>query len=108
MQIYMLKTCDTCREALRKLRAAGYDPKITDVRADGVSVDDLARFFADLGEDLVNRRSKTWRDLSEADRRPPALDLLASHPTLMKRPVIEVDGKLYLGFGDDVQTALLG
>jgi arsenate reductase-like glutaredoxin family protein len=36
------------------------------------------------------------------------LDLLAAHPALMKRPLIERDGELFLGWSADVQKALLG
>ena len=107
MRYFGLKTCDTCRKAEKALRAAGHNPKIVDVRADGVSAGDLARFLDRFGADLVNRRSTTWRGLSKADRARDPADLLAAHPTLMKRPVIERDGALYLGWGAEVQAALL-
>jgi arsenate reductase len=44
--------------------------------------------------------------LDEAARARPPLELLAEHPTLMKRPVIERDGSLHLGWAKDVQAAL--
>lgn len=108
MIVYSLKSCDTCRKALRELRAAGHDPQVIDVRADGVPPADLARFMAAFGDDLVNRRSTTWRGLSEDERGAEPLELLARHPTLMKRPVTDVDGQLFLGWGADVCAALLG
>ena len=108
MNIYALKTCDTCRKAIRALQAAGHDLRITDVRADGVSPEDRARFLEVFGDALINRASATWRGLSEAERARDAADLLVAHPTLMKRPVIDDRGKLYLGWKADVQKALLG
>jgi arsenate reductase len=55
---------------------------------------------------LVNTRSTTWRGLGEDVRNQSHLDLLAAHPTLMKRPLI-IDGDvLYLGWSKEVQTAL--
>lgn len=108
MRLVGLKTCDTCRKARAALDAAGHDPQVVDVREDGIARADLERIVARFGEAAVNRRSTTWRGLSEAEREGDPVDLLAAHPTLMKRPVIEVGGTLYLGWGKDVQEALLG
>lgn len=108
MKVYALKSCDTCRKAIRSLQKAGKDPEILDVRADGIPALKLAGFYENFGDDLVNRRSTTWRNLSEQDRTTDPLTLLADHPTLMKRPVIENAGQLYLGWDTKVQAALLG
>ncbi|MCT8159767.1 arsenate reductase family protein [Pseudoruegeria sp. SHC-113] len=107
MKFYGLKTCDTCRKALKMLQEKGMQPEVVDVRADGVPPEELARFLTAFGENLINRRSTTWRGLSEAERAGAPADLLAAHPTLMKRPVIEAEGALYLGWGPDVRAALL-
>ncbi|MBW6418245.1 arsenate reductase family protein [Celeribacter sp. PS-C1] len=100
--IYGIKTCDTCRKAVKSLGV-----ELTDIRAEPLSNEQLERFYAVFGEALVNTRSTTWRGLSEEERTRAPLDLLTDHPTLMKRPVIEKDGQLYLGWGKDVQAALL-
>ena len=104
MKLYGLKTCDTCRKARKALPAATF----VDIRADGVEPADLERFYLTFGAALVNRKSTTWRNLDEVERARDPLDLLADHPTLMKRPVIDADGQLYLGWGRDVQAVLLG
>lgn len=104
MKLYGLKTCDTCRKALRALPQAGF----VDVRAEGVPADVLERAHAILGDKLLNTASTTWRGLSDAERARDPLSLLAAHPTLMKRPLIAAqDGTFYLGWGKDVQAALL-
>ncbi|MGR3637006.1 MAG: ArsC/Spx/MgsR family protein [Shimia sp.] len=102
MRLYGLKTCDTCRKALKVLDNA----ESVDVRADGVPAEVMARAFDQFGAALLNTRSTTWRGLDAEEREKPALELLAAHPTLMKRPLIEADGTLYLGWGKDVQAAL--
>ncbi|WP_101067321.1 arsenate reductase family protein [Roseovarius salinarum] len=104
MVIYGLKTCDTCRKARTALPGAAF----VDVRADGVPADVLARAQARFGAALVNTRSATWRGLGEGERARDPLALLADHPALMKRPLIDADGTLYLGWGADVQRALVG
>ncbi|MDV4145421.1 ArsC/Spx/MgsR family protein [Shimia sp. FJ5] len=102
MRLYGLKTCDTCRKALKVLGNAEF----VDVRAEGVPEALLNRAYAEFGGALVNTRSTTWRGLSAAERQEAPISLLQKHPTLMKRPLIEVDGALYLGWGKDVQAAL--
>jgi arsenate reductase-like glutaredoxin family protein len=107
MVLYGLKSCDTCRKALKALSEAGRDVAFRDVRAEPLTAAEIARFQAAFGERLINRASTTWRGLSEAERAAPPESLLAAHPTLMKRPVIDRDGSLTLGWGKDVQAELL-
>ena len=111
MRIWHLKTCDTCRKAIKALQAAGHDPRLIDVRADGVEAGALDRWIAAVGRDrLLNTRSTTWRGLDEADRAgvddAKAVALMTAHPTLIKRPVIEANGTVYAGWTKDVQAAL--
>ena len=108
MRIYGLKACDTCRKAVKALEGAGHEAELVDIRATPLSAGDLARFLDAFGDALVNRRSTTWRGLGEAARARPDADLLAEHPALIKRPVIEADGALYLGWDKAVQAKLLG
>lgn len=108
MRFFGLKSCDTCRKALRQLREAGHEPEVMDVRADGVGPQDLDRMLSLFGDDLVNRRSTTWRGLNDAERGRPANQLLREFPTLMKRPVIEHNGEMFLGWGDETRVCLLG
>jgi len=100
--IYGLKTCDSCKKALKALPAATF----RDVRADGVPEDVLLAAHAAFGAALVNTRSTTWRGLSETERAENLLVLLARHPTLMKRPLIDHQGALYLGWDAQTQAAL--
>ena len=104
MTLYGLKSCDTCRKALKSLGVAAF----CDVRADGLPENVLKSAYAQFGAALLNTRSTTWRGLDAAERARDPLDLLTDHPTLMKRPLIEANGQMYLGWGKDVQDALLG
>ncbi|RFU11938.1 arsenate reductase [Rhodobacteraceae bacterium W635] len=108
MELYGIRTCDTCRKAAKALEAAGHAVRFHDLRAEPLAPEVLAAFHDAFGADLVNRRSTTWRGLSEDARAGDPLDLLRAHPTLMKRPVIRADdGTLYLGWGKAVQAALV-
>jgi len=91
--VYHLKTCDTCRKALKALAAKGHTVTAIDVRADGVAASTLKDIAKAVGwEALLNTRSTTWRGLSDAEKSDmnenKALALMTEHPTLIKRPVI--------------------
>lgn len=102
MQIFGLKSCDTCRKARKALPAAAF----VDIRTNPLAADVLQRAQALFGDALVNRRSTTWRGLSAAERAMEPLTLIAAHPPVMKRPLI-VDGeRLLLGWDAATRQAL--
>lgn len=108
MRLFGLKTCDSCRKARKAIEAAGLSVEYIDVRADGVSAADLAQIVTQFGEKAINRASTTWRGLSDEERAGDPVDLLTSHPTLMKRPVVEKDGVWTIGWKPDVAAQVLG
>lgn len=108
LTLYMIKTCDTCRKALKALRGAGHEVTTVDLREQGIPEQKLAELLAQVGvATLLNTRSTTWRGLSEADRTEAPLILMKNHPTLIKRPVIENDGHVFVGWTTENQQKLL-
>ena len=107
MRLYGLKNCDSCKKALSQLRAAGHDIAFFDIRTDPLDQLKIADLLARHGDQFVlNRKSTTWRKLAESDRLMPLENLLALHPSLIKRPVIFDHDTSYVGWSQDVQTAL--
>lgn len=109
---YGLKTCDTCRKAQKELVAADQDITVFDVRADGVSSEKLTEWASQIDwQKLLNTRSTTWRNLDMSDKenvdQAKAIALMAAHPTLIKRPVIAHDGKITVGWSQDVKARFL-
>jgi arsenate reductase-like glutaredoxin family protein len=102
MDIYGLKTCDTCRKALKVLPEANF----VDVRVQGIPGDVLARALARFATQLVNMRSTTWRGLGDTERTRPPLELLIDHPALMKRPLIVSGDQMWLGWTPATRAAL--
>jgi Spx/MgsR family transcriptional regulator len=101
--VYHLKACDSCRKALKALAAAGNDISAVDVRADGISENTLKELAVKVGwETLLNTRSTTWRGLDDSEKadmnEAKAVKLIAQHPTLMKRPVIQSDTQTTVGW----------
>ena len=107
MRFFGLKSCETCREAKRKIIASGQGVMVIDVRADGVADADLDTIVATLGDAAINRSSTTWRGLSDAEKAVDIRSLLAAHPTLMKRPVIDKNGVWTVGWKADVAAQVL-
>ncbi|WP_420433934.1 arsenate reductase family protein [Hyphobacterium sp.] len=110
MKLYGLKNCDTCRKAMKALDAAGREFTFVDIRAEAdlgtLAPNWLSRIASAR---LINTRSTTWRQLDAAERARAETDpagLLAEHPTLVKRPVIETGGDVFVGWTKDVQAAL--
>ena len=114
LTVYGLKSCDTCRAALRWLEANGIPAELHDLRQDGVDVEMIARWSDSLGwEQLLNRRSLTWRRIPENDRdgldRGRAIGLMAEYPTLIKRPLLERGSFVAVGFSpEDYEKVFAG
>jgi len=111
LTVWGLKTCDTCKKALKWLTDEGIAHAVKDVRADGVPPAELARWVDAVGwETLVNKSSTTWRGLADNDKdgldAAKAKALLAAHPTLIKRPVFVAGKDVIVGFRDAQKQAL--
>ncbi|MEC7763883.1 MAG: ArsC/Spx/MgsR family protein [Pseudomonadota bacterium] len=107
MQVYGIKSCDTVRKAMKELANAGHDPVLHDVRETPLQGSVLQAFFAEFGEALVNKRSTTWRELDDEARAGDPVELIAAHPTLMKRPVVEEGDRRTLGWDQTTRAVWL-
>ena len=105
--LYGLKNCDTCKKALKAFEAAGTEVTFVDIRAEADLKTLVPTWLDAAGADLlVNRRSTTWRNLSDAERETDPGALLVEHPTLIKRPVIETATDIHVGWSKATQAAL--
>jgi len=110
LSVYHLKSCDTCRKAIKELKEHHSDLNLMDVRADGVAEETLHTWVKQIGyEPLLNTRSTTWRALDEAVKEDmdseKALALISKHPTLIKRPVITDGDTITVGWKADAKEA---
>ena len=67
----------------------------------------MERWVAEHGwEKVLNRAGTTFRKLPDADKADidaaKAVDLMLAQPSMIKRPVLEADGKLLIGFKRDL------
>jgi arsenate reductase-like glutaredoxin family protein len=66
---------------------------------------DIEHFIEVFKLDLVNKRSTTWRQLSDAQQALSIKELINFAPSVMKRPIID-NGTLFLGWNTEIKQAL--
>ena len=109
--VYGIKNCDTVKKALKWLMDHSIEHKLHDYRVDGLDTAFLEQAEAKFGwENLVNKRSTTWRNLDEQVKnsldKTTALSVLEENPTLIKRPIILQDEKALIGFNEKEYQAV--
>ena len=102
LHLYGIKNCDSCRNAMKWLEAHRVPFTFHDFRVEELS-EELVRGWLDTAHarNLLNKRSTSWRKLSDEDKQQAEtglLQLFLAHPTLIKRPVI-TDGETILDIG---------
>ncbi|MGA7964722.1 MAG: arsenate reductase [Gammaproteobacteria bacterium] len=115
LTLYGLPNCDTCRKARKWMEGANIDFDFIDYRAEPVPAPRLKHWARQLGGwgKLINKASTTWRQLPDALKNPDSdarwTHLVADHPTLVRRPVLErEDGSVSVGFSEDRFKSLFG
>ena len=105
LTLYGIKSCDTCRKARKYFKANDIEFQVHDVRDDGLDIRMLERWANRIDwKKLLNKQSLTWRKIPEVDRgdvtQEKAFALIVENPTLLKRPVLESDKFLAVGFSE--------
>ena len=111
--IYGIKACDTMKKARDWLDRHGVAYSFHDYKVAGIDRAHLERWAGQVGwEVLLNRAGTTFRRLPDADKAPldsaKAITLMLAQPSMIKRPVLELDGRLLVGFKPDAYAAALG
>ncbi len=101
--LYGIKNCSTVKKARVWLEQHSIAYQFHDVRADGLTLEQLQDFTARVDwQSLLNRTSTSWRQLSPEQKTDvtleKAMQLLHDTPTLLKRPVLDTGERLIIGF----------
>ena len=110
--LFGIKNCDSCRRAKKWLAENKIDFNYFDLREDALTVDMISDWKTSIGLDaLINRRGTTWRLLPKQLRdnfpNSNADKIIFENPTLLKRPIINKDGEISVGFSKEIQENLL-
>ncbi|VAW48427.1 FIG138056: a glutathione-dependent thiol reductase [hydrothermal vent metagenome] len=97
MILYGIPNCDTVRKARKFLENHQTPYQFHDFKKDGISLERLQTWLAQHPiTTLVNKRSVSWRQLNEAQKEALIshndLSILMTHPTLIKRPILQIEG----------------
>jgi arsenate reductase len=101
--IYGIKNCDTMTKARAWLDQHGVAYQFHDYKAAGIARGTLEGWSKEVGwEVLLNRAGTTFRKLPDKDKdgltEKKAIALMLDQPSMIKRPVLDVGGKLLVGF----------
>lgn len=111
--IYGIKACSTMQKAFAWLDARGVPYDFHDYKKAGVTAARLAAWCRAAGWEVVlNRAGTTFRKLGNADKQAltqdRAIALMVAQPSMIKRPIVETDGNLEIGFKPERYAALFG
>ena len=112
--IYGIKNCDTMKKARAWLDGRRIAYVFHDYKTAGIGRDRLEVWARAVGwEALLNRAGTTFRKLPDKDKQvagtAKAIALMAAQPSMIKRPVLDIGGRLLVGFKpEEYEKALAG
>ena len=111
--IYGIKNCDTMKKARAWLDKHRVAYVFHDYKSEGIDRGRLEGWARSVGwETLLNRAGTTFRKLSDKDKaavtEKKAIALMLDQPSMIKRPVLDLSGKLIVGFKPEIYEEALG
>jgi arsenate reductase (glutaredoxin) len=109
--MYGIRNCDTVKKARAWLESQGVEYRFHDYKAAGIDMRQLDRWCEELGwEALLNRAGTTFRKLPDSQKESlnesRAVALMLAQPAMIKRPLVELRGRLILGFKPELYKSL--
>ncbi|CAG2140779.1 Protein YffB [Cupriavidus campinensis] len=110
--LYGIPNCDTVKKARTWLDTNGVPYTFHDFKKQGVDEKLLRAWLKHVPlATLLNKKGTTYRALSDADKASAesdtgAIALMQTSPSLIKRPVLDRNGQVSVGFSADGYAAL--
>jgi arsenate reductase len=104
--LHGIPNCDQVKKARTWLAAHGIEFVFHDFKKSGIHQAMLDTWMRDVAWDvLLNRKGTTWRALDDEHKAtiidaPSAARLMLDSPSIIKRPVLYVEGHTYVGFDE--------
>ncbi len=104
-RLYGISNCDTIKKARKWLAGNDIDYKFHDFKKEGLGQSTLLSWISTVGwETLLNRRGMMWRRLDpylkQGMDRKAAISVMLDTPAIIKRPVLDLDGAIHVGFSE--------
>ncbi|HEY1836379.1 MAG TPA: ArsC family reductase [Rhizomicrobium sp.] len=111
--LYGIKNCDTMKKAWTWLDKERVVYTFHDYKKEGIDKATLEGWAGKVGwETLLNKSGQTFRKLPDKDKEnvteKKAIALMLAQPGMIKRPVLDVGGKLTVGFKPEVYETVFG
>lgn len=107
VKVYGIPNCDTVKKALNWMDANSISYEFHNYKKEGITATKLKEWSKEVGwQMLLNKKSSTWRKLTaegqpEITSQAAAISLLQENTSLIKRPVITIDGAILVGFNEE-------
>ncbi|MBE8715188.1 Spx/MgsR family RNA polymerase-binding regulatory protein [Sphingobacterium hungaricum] len=107
IQVYGIKNCSTVKKALNWLEDKKLDYQFHDYKKEPATLTKLQEWEKSVSwEVLVNKKGTTWRKFSKDEQAAvtdakTANEALLANNSLIKRPVLEIDKQLIVGFNEE-------
>ena len=104
--VYGIPNCDTVKKTLDWYKIKNIQVDFFDYKKFGIQPEKLAEWCIAVGwEVLLNKKSTTWRSLPVGEQQlvnneKVAIQLMVQYPSIIKRPVIEMNGKIMVGLNE--------
>lgn len=113
IDIYGIPNCDTIKKTLEWFRKNKIDVNFHDYKKEGITRSKLQAWSKEVGwETLLNRKGTTWRKIDPVvqagiTNATAAIKLMAEQTSLIKRPVIETEKGVIVGFDENIISSLI-
>lgn len=101
-KVYGIPNCDTVKKAITWLKENDIPFKFHNYKKEGISQEKLNEWLTQEPWDvLVNKAGTTWKKLSEEEKandHTSAIALMLDKTSVIKRPIIEGDKIVAIGF----------
>ncbi len=106
LKIYGIPNCDTMKKVFDWLKGEGVAYDFHDYKQQGIDAAHLKAWIKAAGLDKVlNKASTTFKALPDQEKtdltEAKAIRLMVAQPSMIRRPVIEIEGKVFTGFKPD-------
>ncbi len=107
LKVYGIPNCDTVKKAITWLKDHDIEVEFHDYKKEGISKTKLKEWCTlTKWEHIFNMRSSTWKGLAKEGTPVPgtaaqAIALMQANNSVIKRPIIEVNNEIILGFDEN-------